>query len=312
MAQKILITGVNGFVGKHLARELSSRNIHVIGVGHREATVSSEIASVVAEYYQCDVSDPEQVAKLPLSELNSIINLAGLANVGASFDSPELYMEVNVKVLSALGEALYEANPKARMIAVSTGALYDPNQPMPLHEDSQVITKGSPYALSKLAMEEAASELRKAGQDCIVVRPFNHIGPGQGLGFLIPDLASKLMSTDPKNPRIKAGNLKTIRDYTDVRDIAKAYADLATSETLSYNVYNVCSGTGRSGENIVEALCSALNIDYLSLEIDVDQTLIRPTDPAEIFGAHNNITDDTGWEPEIALSDTVKAIVESL
>lgn len=312
MGHKILITGVNGFVGKHLARELASRNIQVIGVGHREAAVASEIETVVSEYYQCDVSNAEQVAKLPLSELNSIINLAGLANVGASFDNPELYMDVNVKVLSVLGEALFEANPTARMIAISTGALYDPNQPMPLHEDSKVITKGSPYALSKLAMEEAASKLRKTGQDCVVVRPFNHIGPGQGLGFLIPDLASKLMSTDPQNPHITAGNLKTIRDYTDVRDIAKAYADLATSETLNYTVYNVCSGTGRSGENIVEALCNELGINYRDLQIKVDQTLIRPTDPAEIFGAHDNITDDTGWEPEIDLSDTVKAIVQSL
>lgn len=297
MGQKILVTGINGFVGKHLARELASRDIHVIGVGHRESAVSNDIASSVAEYYQCDVSDPAQVAELPLEKLNSIINLAGLANVGASFDNPELYMKVNVEVLSVLGKALYKTNPTARMIAVSTGALYDPNQPMPLSENSQVITKGSPYALSKLAMEEAGQKLRKTGQDCIVVRPFNHIGPGQGFGFLIPDLANKLMSADPHNPRIQAGNLKTIRDYTDVRDIAKAYADLATSETLSYTVYNVCSGTGRSGENIVEALCDALNIDYRKLQIDVDQALIRPTDPAEIFGMHDNITDDTGWKP---------------
>lgn len=308
----ILVTGINGFVGKHLARELAGRGVDVIGVGQREPTASPDISDVLKGYFQCDVTDKDQVVALPLQDIDCVINLAGLANVGASFDNPDLYMKINVEVLSVLGEELFSANPSARMIAVSTGALYDPRQPMPLSEDSKVITDGSPYALSKLAMEETARSLRESGQDCIVVRPFNHIGPGQGLGFLIPDLAEKLKNADPKNPRITAGNLKTIRDYTDVRDIARAYADLATADSLSHELYNVCSGTGLSGEDIVKELCDAFSMDFEKFVIDVDQSLIRPSDPTKIIGDNSRLKTDAGWRPSIPLSTTVKDIVRSL
>lgn len=305
---KILVTGVNGFVGKHLARELAGRNMRVLGIGHHEDEPNGEIASLLDSYYKCDVADKEQVGKLPLKDISAIINLAGLANVGASFDDPELYMKVNVGVLSVLGKALFEANPSARMIAVSTGALYDPNQTMPLNEESHVFTEGSPYALSKLAMEKAAQDLKDKGQDCIVVRPFNHIGPGQGPGFLIPDLAAKLKNTDLGNPQISAGNLKTIRDYTDVRDIARAYANLATAKELNHTLYNVCSGEGHSGEDIIRALCNSFGIDFSKLEIEVDQSLIRPSDPEKIIGSHNRLTADTSWKPQIKLSQTIRDI----
>ncbi len=309
---QILVTGINGFVGKHLARELASRDIEVIGVGHQEPTVNEEIAGIVSQYFQCDVTKPDAVDLLPLENLNAVINLAGLASVGASFKNPELYMNVNVNVLSVLGGALLNKNPRARMIAVSTGGIYESNQLLPLTETSQTVENGSPYAKSKLAMEEAARELRKNGQDCVVVRPFNHIGPGQGLGFLIPDLADKLKRADPANPQITAGNLRTIRDFTDVRDIAKAYTDLATSEVLEYDLYNVCSGSGQSGEDIVKALCSSLNINFAELTINTDPSLIRPTDPPKIIGDSSRLQEDTGWEPEIPLSKTVEDIVAEL
>lgn len=198
------------------------------------------------------------------------------------------------------------------MIAVSTGAVYDPRQDMPLSEDSTLIEKGSPYSQSKIAMEKAAVELRGKGQQCVVVRPFNHIGPGQGPGFLIPDLAAKLKSADPDKPTITAGNLKTVRDYTDVRDIAKAYADLATSNMLNNDLYNVCSGAGYSGEEIVRALCDALGIDFDKLKIEVDQSLIRPSDPPRIVGDSSRLKQDTGWQPQTALQQTVADIVREL
>ena len=145
----ILVTGINGFVGKHLARELHARGIPVAGIGNQEPEANPEISELLESYIQCDITDKDAVAKLDLKNVTCIINLAGLANVGASFANPELYMRVNVDVLAVLGRELLKQNPSARMIAVSTGALYDPNQEMPLSEDSQVISTGSPYALSR-------------------------------------------------------------------------------------------------------------------------------------------------------------------
>ncbi len=310
--KKYLITGVNGFVGKHLVREFSSRNLSVIGVGMNEDAAHPEISSLLTDYYKCDVTNPTAVANLPLSEVDGIINLAGLANVGASFDQPDLYMKVNVEVLSVLGSALFSARPRARMIAVSTGALYDPTEAMPLTEASQTLEHSSPYALSKLAMEHAALKFRDSGYDCVIARPFNHIGPGQGPGFLIPDLLSKLKNVDARHPQITAGNLNTVRDYSDVRDISRAYVDLLTTSELHHPIYNVCSGTGHTGKDIVDALCIELNIQINELEIIVDKTLIRPTDPAQIIGDHKKLTDDTQWNTQISFGQTISDIVRDL
>jgi GDP-4-dehydro-6-deoxy-D-mannose reductase len=312
MPKKILVTGANGFVGKHVVRELHARDLQIIGIGHREKVADESIASLLKGYYQCDITNSKQLSQVPLQEIDAVINLAGLANVGASFDNPELYMRVNVDVLSVLGEALFKSNPNARMVAISTGALYDSNQIMPLDEGSPTIEDGSPYAQSKLAMEEIAKNFQEQGFDCVVARPFNHIGPEQGPGFLLPDLASKLKSADKTSPKITAGNLKTVRDYTDVRDIAKAYATLATSTTLSYSLYNVCSGIGHSGEDIIKALCECFGIDIDSLQIGVDQSLIRPTDPPKIIGDSSRLNNDTGWTPSISLQQTVVDIAGSM
>ena len=310
--KEIMVTGVNGFVGKHLARELYSRNLDVVGIGNENPVADESISHLLSAYFQFDINDPDGVSKLDLTQVDCVINLAGLAAVGPSFDNPELYMCVNVGVLSVLGKELLRQNPSARIIAVSSGALYDPSQEMPLNESSKIIESGSPYAHSKLAMENYAKELCTRELDCVVVRPFNHIGPGQGLGFLIPDLVDKLKKTDKNNLKITVGNIKTVRDYTDVRDIAKAYANLATAKDLNHNLYNVCSGTGLSGEDIIKSLCIALNINFEKLQLEVDSSLIRPTDPLKIVGNSSLLQSDTGWKPEISIDKTVKDIVDNL
>ncbi len=305
---KVLVTGVNGFVGKHLVNELSSRGIETIGLDHR-GPLNPTITDKIKNFIVCDLTSKAEVSKLPLNNIDGVINLAGLANVGDSFNKPELYMHVNVAVLQVIGDALLNIKSKARIIAVSTGALYDPNQSMPLKEDSKIITEGSPYALSKLAMEKAASSLRSSGLDCIVARPFNHIGPGQGPGFLLPDLHTKLVQANSSNNTIKVGNLNTKRDYTDVRDVVRAYADLIQAKTLNYDVYNICSGTSHSGQEILSNLQSALGLK--EIKVKTDPSLIRPNDPQDLYGSSSKLQDDTRWQPKIPLPTTVKDFVES-
>ncbi|MDZ7744496.1 MAG: NAD(P)-dependent oxidoreductase [Candidatus Saccharibacteria bacterium] len=304
---KILVTGVNGFVGKHLVRELKARELEVLGLG-TEDVPSPEIADQLDDYFSCDLTDKIQVDALPLENVDTIINLAGLANVGASFGAEELYKKVNVEVLTTLGERLLDSKEKARLIAVSTGAVYDPKQQTPLTEESKLITEGSPYALSKIMMEEAAQELQKQGLDCIIVRPFNHVGPGQAPGFLLPDLYQKLLDAKETGKPVTVGNLTTKRDYTDVRDVVRAYSDLATAETLQDNLFNVCSGTSRTGQSVLDALVSEMGLKD-KVTIDVDQSLIRPNDPADLYGSFERLSDETGWEPEIPFEQTIKDIV---
>lgn len=309
MAEKILVTGVNGFVGKHLIKELVARGTEVIGAG-RESAVHPEIAELLARYYVCELTDAESVKKLPLASTTAVISLAGLASVGASFDQPDLYNQINVAVLSVLGEEIVVQGLPTRVIAVSTGAVYDSNQPLPLTEASRLTETGSPYALSKIAMEQAAEGLRAQGLNCAVVRPFNHIGPGQEGGFLVPDLYGKIRGSSTTNGVLLVGDLTTKRDYTDVRDVVRAYADLALSDNLSGSLYNVCSGRSVEGAIILDLLLKASGATG-TITVQQDPTLIRPNDPKDLFGSNQCILQATGWQPTVPLEQTIHDYVQS-
>jgi GDP-4-dehydro-6-deoxy-D-mannose reductase len=306
MTKTILIAGVNGFVGHHLARELTDAGYTVIGTG-LDNSLSPELDAVVSKYYaSCDLTDRLGVAKLPLSNVDAVINLAGLAGVGDSFKpgAAERYNHINVAVHTVLAEQLLSlGKPNTRVIAVSTGAVYDNHQPIPITEDGKLITNGSPYALSKIAMEQALELLREQGLDIVVVRPFNHIGPGQLPGFLVPDLITKLRGAKDGD-ELRVGRLDTRRDYTDVRDVVKAYRLLLETESLSSMVYNVCSGTSHAGQEVLDTLANALNKN--GIQAVLDPKLVRPNDPEDVRGDNSLLFKDTGWKPSIDFSQTLQ------
>ena len=308
---RVLICGVNGFVGKHLARSFAQAGYEVDGLTLNEP-LAPELKEVVKRPFQCDLANKTAVESLDLSPYRAIVNLAGLANVGKSFDEPELYMQINVDVLRFIGERTLAQKLPLRLIAISTGAVYDSNQSMPLTESSRTANDTSPYAKSKLAMEDTAEQLQQAGLDCIVVRPFNHIGPGQGLGFILPDLYEKFQTALATKQPMKVGSLKTRRDYTDVRDVVRAYVLLATAKkaSLHHMLYNVCSGTPHSGEDILHVLQHNIPGSE-NVKISLDQSRIRPKDPIELRGSNELLTADTGWQPEIPFAQTVTDFVAS-
>lgn len=301
----ILVTGVSGFVGHHLAKVLKDQGHMVVGTGQRPQ-VDPSLHNLLDHYIAgCDLTNPSDVAKLPLQDLDAIINLAGLAQVGASFGQAETYLRVNVTVHTNLAEAVQNSSKGIRIIAVSTGAVYDSNQPMPLSETSKLVHEGSPYALSKVAMEEALQPYQKAGVDIVIARPFNHIGPGQLEGFLIPDLINQVLHQNT----VTAGNLKTERDYTDVRDVVDAYVRLATQPKLSHRIYNVCSGRSLSGQQILNTILDQTHKQ--GMQVTVDPARIRPTDPAKIVGDNSRLVNDTGWQPTIDLEQTISDYLAS-
>lgn len=303
-----VITGINGFVGQHLARQMHQAGCEVWGVG-QTADLNPEIAELVTNYYQCDLTNPAAVADIPLDGVNSIINLAGLANVGASFGRADLYKKVNVDILKNLGNQLLSSKlTSVRILAVSTGAVYDPTQKPPFNEQSPTInqTTTSPYVASKLLMEEVAHKQREEGIDVVIVRPLNHIGPGQLPGFLVPDLAEQIITAANHQPAsINVGNLASQRDYTDVRDVAHAYQLLAMAQpkTLKHPVYNVCSGRPLAGRQILDLLLKDFGAKKISVE--VDQARIRPDDPPVLYGDYSALKADTGWEPIIPIDQTI-------
>jgi GDP-4-dehydro-6-deoxy-D-mannose reductase len=306
---KILVTGVNGFVGKHLAQELVTRNFDVIGVG-RDKEADPSLGDYLSFYYSLDLTNGKQVGSIDLSEIAAVVSLAGLAQVGGSFKDPKKYLQVNVDVLTVLGERILKENLPIRVLAVSSGAVYDSNQPLPLSEESALTSSGSPYAQSKILMERRAAELRSGGLDCVVVRPFNHIGPGQEPGFLVPDLFKKTSGALETGEPVKVGSLQTRRDYTDVRDVVRAYADLISQPALQHEVYNVSSGRGIAGQQILDMILIAIGAEG-RVQIEIDKELIRPGDPAELYGSHERLSRETGWQPKIDVERTIRDFVES-
>ncbi len=294
---QIVITGVNGFVGKHLTRELVSHDITVIGIG-REPEIDKELIDVVSDYIPVDLASSWPGT----GSVDAVIHLAGLAAVGPSFDHPQDYININSALITNMAEYFLWAGHKPRLLIVSSGAIYDPNQSLPLTEESR-IGMNSPYAVSKVLVENQCEYYRNRGLDCIVVRPFNHIGPGQTGGFLIPDVLEQLKSGET----VTVGNISTKRDYTDVRDIARAYRLLATTPGLQHTLYNACSGKSTSGEEIVDRLKTALSKS--SAKVFVDQTKVRPTDPIDIYGDCSRLMADTGWKPKFTLEQTLADII---
>jgi GDP-4-dehydro-6-deoxy-D-mannose reductase len=157
-------------------------------------------------------------------------------------------------------------------------------------------------------MEEAALELKAKNLNVVIARPFNHSGPGQLGGFLIPDLYGKIMQGKKSGEAIVVGSLETKRDYTDVRDIVRAYTDLALAENLSHDTYNVCSGVSRSGKEVLDLLLEAMGTK--NVEIKVSRSLIRPNDPQELHGSYERLNNQVGWHPSITFGQTIKDYVK--
>ncbi|KKU20406.1 MAG: NAD-dependent epimerase/dehydratase [Candidatus Saccharibacteria bacterium GW2011_GWA2_46_10] len=299
----VLISGINGFVGHHLAKALSDQGFRIIGTGMQPKPTAA-IADLIDQYINCNMTDAAAVSRLPFEAVDVIFSLAGLAKVGDSFAERQKYMAVNVNVLAVVCERLLKQKLPTKVIAVSTGAVYDPNQPLPFTEDSKLIKDGSPYAVSKVMMEASARRYIEQGLNCLIVRPFNHIGPGQEAGFLLPDLYAKIMAASRGDGVVSVGDLSTARDYTDVRDVVRAYSGLIEAETSAGSIYNICSGQPIGGQVILDKLLQKTGLSG-KLQIKYDQGLARQNDPKLIYGSAAKLQQATGWQPQITLDKTL-------
>jgi GDP-4-dehydro-6-deoxy-D-mannose reductase len=292
---RVAVSGVNGFVGGHLVRELTDHGHEVIGLGIGPA--ASLVGGLLADYVDQDLT-----AGWPSVDAAAVVHLAGLSAVGPSFDDPQGYIHGNSAPVTHLCEGLLAAGRSPRVIVVSTGAVYAPG--VQLHEGSPT-QAASPYGVSKLLVETQCAYYRRRGLDILVVRPFNHIGPGQQPGFLLPDLITAVRAG-----RLTAGNLDTRRDYTDVRDVVRAYRLAVEEERIDAPVLNVCSGVSIAGRTMLELVAAALGVPVPEVTVDPDR--LRPDDPAEISGDNTLAAEALGWKPSVPLEMTVRDTVASV
>lgn len=294
----VLVTGANGFVGQHLVRHLAAVGRSVVATARDDAPAPA-ISDVVDTYISCDLTKSEIEV-----DVGAVVHLAGLSAVGPSFESPQQYLSANTAMTTNLLEPLVRRAASPRVLVVSTGAVYGAAQQMPISE-SGLVSPASPYAVSKLAVENQANYYFNRGVDIVVARPFNHIGPGQASGFIVPDLISKILLARETGEPITTGDLSSFRDYTDVRDVVAAYAAMLEIRSLdSFSIVNVCSGTSTSGEAILAHLLEIANVDRG--EVAVVAANRRPTDPSRICGDNRALRSSTGWSSTIPLAASLR------
>ena len=291
---RALITGGQGFVGQHLERHLRDQGDDVVILD-----------------METDVAKAEVVSHAILQAApDAIYHLAALSHVGDSWNDPSQVLSVNVIGTANVLAAARQCDRDVTTLVVSSAEVYGIVQPddLPLTESSPV-APASPYAASKAAAEQVALQaVRGFGQKVIVVRPFNHIGPGQAPVFAVPALSKRIVDAARTGDQdLSVGTLTTRRDFTDVRDVVRAYR-LLIEHGESGEIYNICSGID---ESIAEIVAMLLEIVGLNLNLVTDQSLIRPVDVPVLRGECAKVFAATGWKSEISLHHTLVDVVES-
>lgn len=288
-----LITGGRGFVGQWMASHLRELGDDVVCID-REVEITDAVALLAA---------------LTDAAPEAIYHLAALTHVGQSWDEPLRVLEVNVIGTGALLAAARQCGSDPRVLVTSSaevyGAVTDPDL-LPLREDSPTAPL-TPYAASKLAAEAVVAQAHLGhGQHVITVRPFNHIGPGQTPNFAVPALARRIVAAERSGAgTIPVGNLSARRDFTDVRDVVRAYRLLIESGRPGA-VYNVCSGRDISIREIADGL---LGLAGTSLEFETDPSLVRPVEVPVLRGDPGRLADATGWAPAVPLEQTLADVL---
>jgi len=288
---RALVTGASGFVGHHLVSHLESEGDVVLSPD-TDVTDRDLLMSVFADL-RPDV----------------VYHLAAQADVGGSWDQPLETLRVNTEGTLNVLDAARKAGTR-RVLAVNSADVYGVvgEDELPLSEDADM-RPTSPYAASKAAAEMLCIQATRGyGLDVVRARSFNHLGPGQSDRFVASAIAHRIVDNELNGERsVRIGNLEARRDFTDVRDVVRAYRLLMT-KALPGEVYNVCSGTDRSIGEIADML---VGLAHHPMSLDPDPELIRPVDLMVVRGDPSKINSATGWRPRIPIETTLADLLQS-
>jgi GDP-4-dehydro-6-deoxy-D-mannose reductase len=299
---KVMVTGAGGFVGRHLIDHLKAKH-KVIATGR---SLTSP-AGLQAPYLNMDITDPASIKEaLQQAAPEAVFHLAAQSKVELAWTDPASTVYVNIIGTINLVNAIKDILPLSRLMTVGSGEEYGLSGKLgePLTEEHPCQPQ-NPYATSKLAMGQLALQLaQKHGLKLLHLRPFNHFGPGQQLGYVVSDFASQVAEIEQKNrpPVLKVGNLEAERDFTDVRDVVQAYA-LLLDKDPDPGIYNVCSGVACSAGKILKILLSYATVP-ITVEQDPDR--LRPSEVPFIVGSNAKLYQATGWQPKQQFESSIR------
>ncbi len=295
--KKLLATGHKGFVGMAMRAWLEENP----GCGARWCGLTDEhnVLDAAALRSMVEAHQPDW-----------IVHLAAQSHVPSSWSDPAATLHVNAGGTATLLKVLTDVGFKGRLLYVSSADVYGAVAPelLPVSEQVQPQPR-SPYAVSKVAAEALCQQwARTQPLDVVIVRPFNHTGPGQRPDFALPAFAREVAAIrlGRQAPRILTGDLAVTRDFLDVRDVIAAYVALLASGR-SGEIYNVCSGREC---NLRDALDQLLALAGIQAEVATDPARLRPSEQRRMCGSHDKLTAQTGWQPRIALRDTLAGLLD--
>jgi GDP-4-dehydro-6-deoxy-D-mannose reductase len=310
---RVLVTGVSGFVGGHLAEHLVDSGDLVVGLSARGRWPGPlEHLARHVRIEACDLAEAgedELAALLGRKQPEVIYHLAAQANPSASLADPRGTWALNLGGTLNLLEAVRASGQRPRVVLVGSGVCY--GNPGPEHlpvSESCPLRPNNPYAASKAAADLLGIQHVLAhGADVVMVRPFNHAGPRQATRYVLGGLARQVAEAEAgRRDHVAVGNLDVVRDFTDVRDVVRGYRLLAASGRAG-EIYNL--GTGR-GTRIADALARLVAQARTPIDVRVDPDRVRPVDQPLLVASADKLRAETGWEPRYSLEQTLADMLQ--
>ena len=310
---RVLITGIGGFAGSFLAEYCLARTgVEVAGIVRRTDSLGqSTHLSQRCAFYAADMRDAAAVAAaVRQSQPDVVFDLAAQASVSEAFANPTETLFNNAGAQLNVIQALLQHRPKARLLVCGSATEYGSVRPEenPIREDAP-LRPSDPYAVSKVTQYLFGYQYFVSHQlQAVRVRAFNHTGPRQSTGFVASRFARQIaeMEAGLADPVLTVGNLTAVRDFTDVRDVARAYF-LAATQGKPGEVYNVGSGQGR---RIAEVLGLLLGFSRVQVTVEEDPALLRPVDVPALVCDASKLRAETGWEPQLPLERTLSDLLD--
>lgn len=310
---RVLITGVTGFVGSHLAEVLIARGGFEIYGTVRWRSKKDNIAHLgdSINLVECELKDPNSVVRM-IDEVRPdwVFHLAAQSFVPTSWNAPADTLQNNIIGQVNLLEAIRRSGIECRIqIAGSSeeyGLVYDDE--LPISEDNP-LRPLSPYAVSKVAQDMMGYQYFKSyGLDIVRTRAFNHTGPRRGEVFVTSNFAKQIAEIEAgkREPVLEVGNLAARRDFTDVRDVVKAYIRVLEIGEPG-EVYQVCSGKAYSICQVVEMLTA---LSSKEIKVIQDPARMRPSDVPVLLGTYEKLARVSGWRPDIPFEKTLEDLLD--
>jgi GDP-4-dehydro-6-deoxy-D-mannose reductase len=310
--KRVLITGITGMIGKHLAKVLQEEGYEIAGLSRATSASRYMIDKPFYQHFQGDILDVKFLRRIWKDwQPELVYHLAAQAYNGESWKAEDTTYQLNIKGSRNVFETTMEYTPKARVIPACSSAEYGivPDHMIPIDEDHTPLQPITPYGVSKATMEMMARQFHlNYGMDVVLPRLFIHVGPDHPPVTAIQNFARQLASIKLglQKPVMKVGNLESARDFVDVRDGAKALALLAV-KGQSGQVYNQCTGRAWT---MKESLDMLVKISGTNAAVEIDPTLFRPSDEKMLLGKPNKLN-SLGWKAEIPFETTLKDIYEN-